>query len=84
MKKLLWVLSVLFLANCSVTQPYVSSIAPAGNQGLLVEKCKVQFNSLTSALSDKDCQTSYVYIGAGSGAKADEGSNPNNNVITIK
>ena len=75
----------LVLAGCSVTQPYISSIAPAGNQGLLVEKCKVQFNSITSQLSDKDCSTSYVYIGgAGNKSGADDGSNPNNNVITIK
>ena len=79
------VMGLVLLVGCSMTQPYVSSIAPAGENGLLVEKCKVQFNSLTSALSDKDFHTSYVYIGnAGSKADSEEGANPNNNVITIK
>jgi len=44
---------------------------------IFVEKSKVKFNSLTSALSDKDCQTSYFYIGT----KAGEGSSLNSGTI---
>ena len=58
----------------------------AGEQGILVEKCKVQFNSITSKVSTEQCNTSYVWWGATSmgKAKSEEGANPNNNVITIK
>jgi len=53
---------------------------------ILVEKCKVQFNSLTAKVSTEQCNTSYVWLGATSMGKAklEEGTNPNNNVITIK
>ena len=73
------------MIGCSVTQPYVTNISPAGEQGILVEKCKVQFNSITAKISDTSCHTSYVWLG-GEGGKniSEEGSNPNNNVITIK
>ena len=65
--------------------PYATNISPAGDQGILVEKCKVQYNSLTSNISTESCNTSYVWLG-GEGGKnnSEKGSNPNNNVITIK
>jgi len=42
-------------------------------------------NQFTSQISDSSCNTSYVWLG-GEGGKnnSEEGSNPNNNVITIK
>ena len=42
-------------------------------------------NQLTTQISDASCNTSYVWLG-GEGGKnnSEEGSNPNNNVITIK
>ena len=62
------------------------NISPAGEQGILVEKCKVQFNSLTAKVSTQECNTSYVWLGNTSMGKdkLGEGANPNNNVITIK
>jgi len=42
---------LLGIFGCSVTQPYVTNISPAGEQGILVEKCKVQFNSITAKVS---------------------------------
>ena len=73
------------MKGCSYTQPYVTNISPAGEQGILVEKCKVQFNSFTAKVSTEDCNTSYVWLGGESGKNnSEEGSNPNNNVITIK
>ena len=82
MEKLALALLVLFLVGCSYTRPFVASIAPAGEQGLLVEKCKVQMNPFTSNISTSDCNTSYVWIGGEKERKAV--SDPNNNVITIK
>ena len=42
-------------------------------------------NQLTTQISDSSCNTSYVWLGGESGKNnSEEGSNPNNNVITIK
>ena len=85
MNRILAVAILLGMTGCSYTQPYVTNISPAGKNGILVEKCKIQMNQLTTALSDTSCHTSYVWLG-GEGGKniSEEGSNPNNNVITIK
>lgn len=57
-------------------------IRSEGENGILVEKCKIQFNKLTPQISDESCNTSYVWLGGEGGIKkAEEG---NNNVITIK
>ncbi len=86
MNRILAVAVLLGMAGCSVTQPYVTNISPAGEQGILVEKCKAQFNSLTAKVSTEQCNTSYVWLGNASMGKKklEEGANPNNNVITIK
>ena len=85
MNRILAVAVLLGITGCSYTQPYVTNISPAGKNGILVEKCKIQMNQLTAQISDSSCNTSYVWLGgevkkSGSG----EGTNPNNNVITIK
>ena len=42
-------------------------------------------NQLTAQISDAGCNTTYVWLGGESGKNiSKEGSNPNNNVITIK
>ena len=84
MNRILAVAILLGMTGCSYTQPYVTNISPAGKNGILVEKCKIQMN-LTTQISDSSCNTSYVWLG-GEGGKnnSEEGSNPNNNVITIK
>ena len=82
MNRILAVTILLGMIGCSVTQPYVTNISPAGEQGILVEKCKVQFNSFTTKISDSSCHTSYVWLG-GEGGKV-KGEEGNNNVITIK
>ena len=86
MNRILAVTILLGMMGCSVTQPYVTNISPAGEQGILVEKCKVQFNSFTAKVSTEDCNTSYVWLGNAKSGKGspEERTNPNNNVITIK
>ena len=82
MNRIIAVVILLGVTGCSLTQPYVTNISPAGKNGILVEKCKIQFNKLTSQISDESCNTSYVWLGGEGGIKkAEEG---NNNVITIK
>ena len=85
MNRILAVAILLGMTGCSYTQPYVTNISPAGKNGILFEKCKIQMNQLTTQISDSSCNTSYVWLG-GEGGKniSDETSNPNNNVITIK
>ena len=85
MNRILAVAILVGMTGCSYTQPYVTNISPAGKNGILVEKCKIQMNQLTTQISDSSCNTSYVWLG-GEGGKnnSEEGSNPNNNVITIK
>ena len=86
MNRILAVAILLGMTGCSYTQPFVTNISPAGDQGILVEKCKVQYNSLTLNISTESCNTSYVWLGNEAKGKtgSEEGANPNNNVITIK
>ena len=85
MNRILAVTILLGMTGCSYTQPYVTNISPAGKNGILVEKCKIQMNQLTTQISDSSCNTSYVWLGGEVGKNiAEEGANPNNNVITIK
>ena len=74
------------MIECSVTQPYVTNVSPAGEQVIFVDKCKVQFNLLTAKVSTEECNTSYVLLGNTSMGKEEskDGANPNNNAITIK
>jgi hypothetical protein len=79
------ILSFSALSACSFAGPYVTNISPAGEQGILVEKCKVQLNPMTNKVSTGDCNTSYVWLGGEKKGKVSEDwTNPNNNVITIK
>ena len=86
MNRILAVAILVGVTGRSYTQPYVTNISPAGKNGILVEKCKIQMNQLTTQISDSSCNTSYVWLGGAltKKAKSEEGTNPNNNVITIK
>ena len=63
MNRILAVTILLGMTGCSYTQPYISNISPAGKNGILVEKCKIQMNQLTAKISDSSCNTSYVWLG---------------------
>ena len=86
MNRILAVAILVGMTGCSYTQPYVTNISPAGKNGILVEKCKIQMNQLTTQISDSSCNTSYVWLGNAKNGKGspEERTNPNNNVITIK
>ena len=86
MNRILAVAILVGVTGCSYTQQYVTNISPAGKNGILVEKCKIQMNQLTTQISDASCNTSYVWLGFTSMGKdkLGEGANPNNNVITIR
>ena len=85
MNRILAVAILLGITGCSYTQPYVTNISPAGKNVILVEKWKIRMNQLTTQISDSSCNTSYVWLGGDGGKNnSEDGSNPNNNVITIK
>ena len=86
MNRILAVAILVGMTGCSYTQPYVTNISPAGKNGILVERCKIQMNQLTTQISDSSCNTSYVWLGNAKNGKGspEERTNPNNNVITIK
>ena len=67
MNRILAVVILLGITGCSYTQPYVTNISPAGKNGILVEKCKIQMNQLTTQISDSSCNTSYVWLGSEGG-----------------
>ena len=73
------------MTGCSYTQPYVTNTSPAEKNGILVEKYKIEMNQLKSQVFDSSCSTNYVWLSGEDGKNnSEEGSNPNNNVITIK
>jgi len=77
MNRILAVAILLGITGCSYTQPYVTNISPAGKNGILVEKCKIQMNQLTTQISDSSCNTSYVWLGSEGGKNnSEEGANP--------
>ena len=85
MQRLAIILSFSALSACSFAGPYVTNISPAGDQGILVEKCKVQLNPMSNKVSTGDCNTSYVWLGGEKKGKGfEDGTNPNNNVIGIQ
>jgi len=76
MNRILAVTILLGMTGCSYTQPYITNISPAGKNGILVEKCKIQMNQLTAKISDSSCNTSYVWLDSEGGkAKAEEANN---------
>ena len=72
MNRILAVTILLGMTGCSYTQPYVTNISPAGKHGILVEKCKIQMNQLTTQISDTSCNTSYVWLGGEDGKNNSE------------
>ena len=48
MNRILAVAILVGMTGCSYTQPYVTNISPAGKNGILVERCKIQMNQLTT------------------------------------
>lgn len=62
MKKLVSLLSVLLLSACTTAGPYVTNISSDGNNGLNIEKCKVELNAFLGVVSTGDCNTTTVKL----------------------
>lgn len=63
-RRLLLLSCVLLTSGCTTAGPFVTNIGLSGPGQLAVEKCLVQFDSYNGTISNKDCKTSYVYIGS--------------------
>lgn len=62
MKKPIFLACVLVISGCTTAGPYVTNISSDGNNGLNIEKCKVQFNAFLGVVSTGDCATSNLKL----------------------
>lgn len=62
MKKLVVIVSVLFLQACTTAGPFVTNLSSDGNGGLNVEKCSVKMNSFTGTVSNANCSSQHISI----------------------
>ena len=59
MKKAFLVLSVgLFLSACTTAGPFVTNISQSKEGILIIEKCQVEHNAFTGAISTINCTSS--------------------------
>ena len=61
MKKAFLILSVgLFLSACTTAGPFITNISQHKDGTLTVEKCQVEHNAFTGAISTINCTSSKV------------------------
>jgi hypothetical protein len=66
MKKVLIVVAVCAaLGGCTTAGPFVTNISSNGSDGLNIEKCSVQMNGFTGAISNKDCISTVIRLRPG-------------------
>jgi type IV secretion system protein VirB7 len=62
MKKFFLLFGIACIAGCSTAGPFVSSISSDGNNGLIVEKCDIEFNGFLGIISNYNCRTTNVTL----------------------
>ena len=62
MKAMALILFSSLLAACTTAGPYVTNISSDGNNGLNIEKCKVELNAFMGVVSTGDCTTSNLKL----------------------
>lgn len=55
MKKILVLAAAMALAGCTTAGPFVTSVSTDGLGGLLIEKCKVEFNAWLGVVNMGQC-----------------------------
>ena len=60
MKKLLLILSGFFLSACTTAGPFITNISQNKDGILTIEKCQVEHNAFTGAISTINCTSSKV------------------------
>lgn len=53
---------VIALSGCTTAGPYVTNISSDGNNGLNIEKCKVELNAFLGVVNTGDCSTSSIRL----------------------
>jgi len=54
--------AVVALSGCTTAGPYVTNISSDGNNGLNIEKCKVELNAFLGVVNTGDCSTSSIRL----------------------
>lgn len=62
MKTSLFALVSITLSACTTAGPYVTNISSDGNNGLNIEKCKVELNAFLGVVNTGDCITSNIKL----------------------
>jgi len=62
MKKLILLLTAVGISGCTTAGPYVTNISSDGNNGLNIEKCKVELNAFLGVVNTGDCITSNIKL----------------------
>jgi type IV secretion system protein VirB7 len=62
MNKLTFLLIAIPLSACTTAGPYVTNISSDGNNGLNIEKCKVELNAFLGVVNTGDCITSNIKL----------------------
>ncbi len=57
-----YLLLVLVIAGCSSSGPFVTNISSNGHGGLIVEKCKSDFNAMSGTASTGNCSTNEIQL----------------------
>ena len=52
----------LLLIGCTTAGPYVTNISSDGRGGLIIEKGKIQYNSFTGTVGNKDSFTTKIQV----------------------
>jgi len=55
-------ITIFTLAGCTTAGPYVTNISSDGNNGLNIEKCKVELNAFLGVVSTGDCSGSSIQL----------------------
>lgn len=62
MKPLTISILLAVLSGCTTAGPYVTNISSDGNNGLNIEKCKVELNAFLGVVNTGDCSSSSIKL----------------------
>ncbi|MDP2203991.1 MAG: hypothetical protein Q8K07_18385 [Methylicorpusculum sp.] len=62
MKFLLTLTAVASLTGCTTAGPYVTNISSDGDNGLNIEKCKVELNAFLGVVNTGECSNSNIKL----------------------
>lgn len=58
MKNIITIIAIIALSGCTTAGPFVTNVSPDGHGGLIVEKCKVNYNGFLGTIDMGQCMTS--------------------------